>query len=599
MSDVTAELEHLKKLAKEDPDKRFDRLYRLLRRGSLLAIAREKIAGNRGSKTPGIDGKTLNDITEREIEKLHQALSDGSYMPQAVRRVYIPKRNGKLRPLGIPTIQDRIVQAGVAMLLEAIYEPIFRKCSHGFRPKRSTITALEKASSGYRGGATWIIEGDITDCFGSIPHGVILNCLRKRIKDERFIDLIRKMLQAGVMEAGNRKPNYSGTPQGGIASPILANIVLHELDQWLESQGVNPPVETVAQKNARSNPRYTRLYYRNVTLRRYLDGQRKIPAGLTVEQIRQELRENLKQLKCETRNLPRQVTFYVRYADDFLVMLCNIAKAEAVTLKARIADWMKDQLGLILNEEKTQITHWREKIRFLGYELRGRANRNGTKWLYLTIPKPAEQAVVAKIKQATRYPQAPEYDVFLNINAVARGWSNYYRYAHASKIPAYRLSRVIFWRTVHYLGKRHRRSLAKVMKDHYARSPETHCKGLYVYKPGSPRTPQNRYFIWHKPPAYRSVYSREAHGAQDQQAYIDTHWADGHSQTTRRETRLNAKLCCQHCGASGVTLYVHHPNRLGKMRRVKKGNGHVASSGSEQETKLLCRACHMQFHYAS
>jgi len=598
MSDVTAELEHLKKLAKEDPNKRFDRLYRLLRHGSLLAIAREKIAGNRGSKTPGIDGKIVSDITAHEIEQLNQKLAEGTYIPEPVRRVYIPKRNGKMRPLGIPTIQDRIVQAGAAMILEAIYEPIFCKCSHGFRPNHSTITALRKASTSYRGGATWIIEGDITNCFGNIPHHVILNCLRKRIKDERFIDLIRKMLQAGVMEAGKYAPTYSGTPQGGIASPILANIVLHELDKWLEGQGVNPPPETVAEQNARSNPRYTKPYYRNRTIRRYLDGIRKMPAGATPESLWQELRENLNQLKNEPRKLPRKVTFYVRYADDFLVILCNTSKEEAFRFKATIAEWMKTQLGLMLNEEKTRITHWSKKIRFLGYDLQGRAEITGTKWLRLTIPKDAERAVVAKIQQATRYPQAPEYDTFLNINAVARGWSNYYRYSHASKVPGYQLSRVIFWLTAHDLGKRRRRSLAKVMKGHYGRSPQTNCKGLFVYKPGSPKTPQNRYFIWHKPPAYCSVYSVEAYSARDQQAYIDTRWAAGHSRQNRRETRLKANLLCENCGATGVTLYVHHPNRLGKIKRIKKGNAHVASSGMEQETKLLCHPCHMQYHKA-
>jgi RNA-directed DNA polymerase len=134
------------------------------------------------------------------------------------------------------------------------------------------------------------------------------------------------MLQAGVMEAGKYAPTYSGTPQGGIVSPILANIVLHELDAWLESQGINPPPETVVEQNARSNPLYTQPYYRNQTIRRYLDGVRKMPVGATPESLRQELRKNLKQLKQQPRKLPRKVTFYVRYADDFLVILCNTSK---------------------------------------------------------------------------------------------------------------------------------------------------------------------------------------------------------------------------------------------------------------------------------
>ncbi len=219
MQDVTAELEHLKTLAKGDPTKRFDRLYRLLRQEGLLTVAKARIAGNQGAQTPGVDGQTLADMTNDKVLRLCAELKAGTYRPQPVRRVYIPKKNGKLRPLGIPASRDKIVQAGVALILEALYEPIFRKCSHGFRPGRSPITALRQVSTAYRTGAKWIIEGDITDCFGSLPHGVILNCLRKRIKDERFIDLIRKMLQAGAMEAGTFSQTFSGTPQGGIATP--------------------------------------------------------------------------------------------------------------------------------------------------------------------------------------------------------------------------------------------------------------------------------------------------------------------------------------------------------------------------------------------
>jgi hypothetical protein len=298
--------------------------------------------------------------------------------------------------------------------------------------------------------------------FGSIPHGVILNCLRKRIKDERFIDLIRKMLQAGVMEAGNLAPTYSGTPQGGIASPILANIVLHELDVWLEIQmGVNPPAQTPDEMNARSNPEYMRLHYRIVDIRRYLDGKRPIPKKSTREGLRQELREKLYLRSLQPRCLPRKVNFYTRYADDFVVILCNASKAEALQLKQAIAVWMRANLGLTLNQEKTHVTHWKETIRFLGYELEGRSKPNGTGWLRLGIPKDAVRNVTAKIQQATRFPQAPEYDVFKNVNAIARGWTNYYRYAHNNNVTGGKLSMVIYWRTVHYLGKRHRRSCWK------------------------------------------------------------------------------------------------------------------------------------------
>lgn len=240
--DVSQELEHLNKLAKEDPTHRFNRLYRLLRQEEFLMLAKDRIARNKGANTPGVDGQVMDDITPEIISQLSQELTSQTYQPQPVQRRYIPKRqNNQLRPLGLPAARDKIVQSGIAFILEALYEPLFRKCSHGFRPGRSPITALRQISSAYRAGATCIIEGDISNCFGNLPHAVILNCLRKRIRDERFIDLVRKMLQAGVMENGHLTPTYSGAPQGGICSPILSNVVLHELDGWLEDTvGANP-----------------------------------------------------------------------------------------------------------------------------------------------------------------------------------------------------------------------------------------------------------------------------------------------------------------------------------------------------------------------
>jgi group II intron reverse transcriptase/maturase len=597
MADVAVELEHLQKLAKGDPSKRFDRLYRLLRQPGLLSMAKERIARNKGAQTPGVDGQIMADFTDQEVLRLSEELRTESYQPKPVRRVYIPKKNGKLRPLGIPTSRDKIVQAGVALILEALYEPIFRKCSHGFRPKHSTITALRQISTAYRTGAKWIVEGDITDCFGSIPHGVILNCLRKRIKDERFIDLIRKMLQAGVMESGSFANSFSGTPQGGIASPILANIVLHEFDTWMETLlHVNPAPEQTAALNARSNPEYMRLHHRIMDIQRCLDGKRPMPKQATPEGLRQELREKLRLRRLQPRSLPRKVTYYTRYADDFVVLLCNASKAEALQLKAAITEWMHTHLGLTLNQDKTHITHWQETVRFLGYELQGRKNRNGTGWLFLRIPKEAVRNVVAKIQQATRYPQAPEYDVFLNVNAVVRGWSNYYRYAHNNNSTGGKLSLVIYWLTVHYLGKRHRRSIAKVMKYHYARDPKTGCKALYIHRPGKSPTLENRYFIWHKTLPRRQLGLAWIDEVQDTQPYVNPGWAQGRSQHKKAETYQRAERKCERCGISGVTLYVHHPNRLVKAKRVKKGWGHVAQSGFEQGTILLCRACHTAYH---
>jgi len=595
------ELEHLNKLAKEDPTRRFNRLYRLLRQEQFLMLAKETIAHNKGANTPGVDGQIMDEMTPEVIAQLSHELTSNTYQPQPVQRRYIPKRNRhKLRPLGLPTARDKIIQSGVALILNALYEPLFRRCSHGFRPNHSPITAIRQVSSAYRAGATWIIEGDIANCFGNLSHPIILNCLRKRIRDERFIDLIRKMLQAGVMEHGHLTPTYSGAPQGGICSPILTNVVLHELDCWLEQEwGANPPPLTPQQQNARSNPEYMRLHRRIVAIRNCLDGKRPIPKHTTAEELRQELREKLHRRSLQPCLLPRRVIYYTRYADDFAVILCNTSKEEARQLKTAIADWMQANLGLSLNREKTFITHWRKRVRFLGYDLQGRANRNGTKWLHLSVPKSAVREVVAKIKRATAYPQAPHYDVFFNVNAVARGWMNYYRYAHNNNVIGGKLSLVIFWRTAHYLAKKHRCSIAKIIRKHYDRCPTTGCKGLFVYKPDKPPTPETRYFIWHKTPKRLSLATNTTRQVEDKQAYIDTGWAKGRSQHKKLETRTAANNTCQNCGTTIGPLITHHPNKLAKAKRVKKGWGHVAQSGMTQQTKLLCHDCHMAYHHNS
>ena len=249
MGDPHRDLEHLRKLAQANPTMRFNKLLKIIRRESFLQMVWQKVQANSGSRTAGIDGQTKDDIDDNICQTLAHQLATRHYQPAPVRRTYIPKRGkpDQWRGLGIPTLRDRIVQAAVARVLEALYEPLFRSCSYGFRPGRSTIHALRHVARAYRSGVTWIVEGDLEKCFDSLPHSVILTCLRKRIKDERFIDLIRQMLQAGVMEAGRYDRTYSGAPQGGLCSPILMNILLHEFDVWMEDHWrANAPVSNRA-----------------------------------------------------------------------------------------------------------------------------------------------------------------------------------------------------------------------------------------------------------------------------------------------------------------------------------------------------------------
>jgi RNA-directed DNA polymerase len=219
-------------LAAAKPTKRFGTLLQVMRHDAFLQMVWHKVRTNQGSRTPGVDGQTQEDVDDHVLHDLAHDLATRHYRPKPVRRTSIPKRGkpGQRRGLGIPALRDRIVQAAIAQVLDALYEPLFRSCSYGFRPGRSPIHALRHVARAYRSGGTWIVEGDVERCFDSLPHAVILACLRKRIKDERFIDRIRRMLQAGVMEQGQDERTYAGAPQGGWCSPILMHIVLHAFD---------------------------------------------------------------------------------------------------------------------------------------------------------------------------------------------------------------------------------------------------------------------------------------------------------------------------------------------------------------------------------
>lgn len=231
MDNIAEEMNHLNKLAKQYPGKRFDHLWEKIIHPLWLAQAWEQIRRNRGSLSAGVDNTIAADVDMSLIDKLANDLKTLAYRPKPVRRVYIPKANSKTRPLGIPTIKDRIVQQALEMLLEPIFEADFHHCSHGFRPGRSTHTALRDLVRVYAN-AGYIIEGDIETCYDSIPHSKLLQQVARRVSDKKILSLIRDFLKAGYLEDWQYHRTYSGTPQGGIISPLLANILLHQLDEF-------------------------------------------------------------------------------------------------------------------------------------------------------------------------------------------------------------------------------------------------------------------------------------------------------------------------------------------------------------------------------
>ncbi len=333
-----------------------DELYRQLFNPALFLMAYGRIYANDGAMTPGAGGETADGMSLAKIGRIIDALRHERYRFQPVKRVYIPKKNSrKLRPLGLPSWSDKLVGEVMRILLEAYYEPRFSGRSHGFRPGRGCHTALTEVARTWTG-TTWFIEGDISDCFGSLDHSVLLGILAEKIRDNRFLRLIKNMLRAGYLEDWTWNATLSGAPQGGVASPVLSNIYLDRLDKFAETVLIP---EYTRGKSRKANPAWTKVANAMAAARRRGD------------------RAAVRELRQQRRGLPARDPgdpgyrrlWYIRYADDHLLGFTG-PKAEAEQIKQRLARFLHDDLKLELSPDKTLITHARtQAARFLGYDI--------------------------------------------------------------------------------------------------------------------------------------------------------------------------------------------------------------------------------------
>ena len=409
----------------QSSDYKYERLYRYLFSEEMFAVAYQRIYAKQGNMTPGTDGKTIDEMSLERIERLIVSLKDESYQPHPARRVYIPKKNGKKRPLGIPSFEDKLVQEVVRLLLEAIYEGHFEGTSHGFRPHRSCHTALGMIQKSFAG-AKWFIEGDIKGFFDNIDHNVLISILRERISDERFLRLIRKFFNAGYVEDWKYNKTYSGTPQGGIISPMLANIYLDKFDKYIKEYAAK-----FRKGDRRSiNPEYWRLNNKKNWLKKKLQ-------KTSDEQIRKSYLYEIAQLSKQMLSTPHKDAMdadfrrlqYVRYADDFLISVIG-SKSECETIKADITQFMREQLKLELSDEKTLITHAQDKAKFLGYEIFIRKsdavkrNKDGV------LKRDFNGAVVLTLNSAVIQKKLTEYNALevRNIDGKDIWWSKPRRY---------------------------------------------------------------------------------------------------------------------------------------------------------------------------
>ncbi len=461
----------LSRKAELEPEHQFENLYSLLCNQVWLRTAHHAVNTNTGRETAGIDGEEMmhfNGNTERNLETLREQLTAKVFEPMPVRRVYIPKANGKKRPLGIPTIRDRIVQEALRMILEPIWEADFSNRSYGFRPNRSTYDAISYISNrlaGKGGKFQWIIEGDITSYFDTIPHRRLIKAIKKRVADGDIRDLLWKSLRAGVMEKGEEQETLTGTPQGGIISPLLANIYLHELDKYMESN--------------------------------YL---------------------NLSKVEREKRRYHREPNyFYVRYADDFVVMT-NGTKAQALAMKEELAGVLS-QMGLKLSEEKTKVTHITEGFTFLGYWITRAIGETGKMVPKVLIPDSAMTRAIHEIRRILG-PQTTNDAITAKIkalNSFTGGWCQYYRCTSSPVHEFRKLEYELFWKMAHWLGKKYKSSIPVVLrrfkKDEYFTNDTGTMK---LRKPDSYTAKKRLVKAWHNPYTGTDKIEREIHFSYDQ-----------------------------------------------------------------------------------
>jgi len=405
----------LHRWAAADPGRRFDDLFNFVHDPATLTVAFARVAGNKGANTPGVDGVTAAWVEEQVgvpgfLDDLRAALKDGSFRPLPVRERKIPKPggSGKLRKLGIPAIADRVVQAALKLVLEPIFEADFEPVSYGFRPKRRAQDAIAEihyyGTRGYR----WVLDADIEAAFDNVSHTAVMDRVRARVKDKRVLALVKAFLKAGVLtEPGEHRDTLTGTPQGGILSPLIFNIALSALDEHL----------TAPWK----------------------------PGGAMSTEYRRAARRR--------KGLPAWRV--VRYADDFAVLV-NGTRQDTEAVREEIAGVLA-RLGLRLSGAKTRVVHMSEGFSFLGFRIQWRRKRGTAKWyVYTFIDDRPVRSLKAKIRALTRRTSQQDLGyVLTRLNQVMHGWANYFRHAVA-KDAFDMLDNFAWWRVIRMLRQRHR-----------------------------------------------------------------------------------------------------------------------------------------------
>jgi len=591
----------LSEKAKKDENYVFQRLYRNLFNYDLYLLAYNNIHSREGNMTAGIDERTIDGFNTELIHNIIEKMKNETYHPKPVLRKYIPKKNGKLRPLGIPAFQDKLVQEVVRLILQAIYEPMFFISSHGFRPGKSCHTALHQIKSTCRG-TNWVIEGDIKGFFDNIDHDILLNLLTKKINDGRFIELIKRFLKAGYFEFKQVKQSLSGTPQGGIISPILANIYLHELDKFMD-EIVNKYSTSSQRKKSKE---YMKLYGRR--------SRAKAKGDIA------KANENLNLMKSIPVLDPMDPDYirvkYVRYADDFVVCIIG-SKSLATEIREKIKVFLAEHLKLELNLEKTLITNLGDsRVRFLGYEIAksndnsiqtknsmGIKKRSVNGTIQLLVPG---DVINNKLKPFVRNGKSvhhnarinlPVLDIINQYNAEIRGLYNYYSLATdvSTKIGKFKFYH--YYSLAKTLARKDKSTVAKVIKKYGIDVKRKDGFGTrkvigatYTNKNGEIKT---------------LTYFNESLKKADTPL---THEVDNPKLIIPSRHQLIDRLNkgeCELCGFKDNDIKkfeVHHVRKLKdiKNKYAKRGKSIpkwvLTMSSMNRKTLIVCKDCHTKIH---
>ena len=581
-------------------DYKYERLYRLLYNEEMYFVAYQNIYSNNGSMTKGTDNENIDGMSTERIQNIISSLKDESYQPKPARRTYIPKKNGKMRPLGIPSFEDKLLQDVIRMILEAIYDGHFENSSPGFRPKRSCHTALNDIQKTFTG-VKWFIEGDIKGFFDNINHNILIDIMRERIVDERFLRLIRKFLNAGYIENWTFQNTYSGTPQGGIISPILANIYLDKFDKFVK--------EYITSFNKGTRRKRTYEYRRNeielAKARNALkDAKNEDERSTIIAQIRELEKARFSIPYSDPMDDSNARLLYVRYADDWL---CGVigSKADCRKIKEDFKNFLQEKLQLQLSEDKTLITNAQKKARFLSFDIRvrqsnlskrdkaGRLVRNYTGRIVLEVPndiikKRLLDDNVMKLtyhngkeiwKPKARYnlKDCDDLEILEFYNSKIQGFYNYYCIANNSSI-IHHYKYIMEYSMYKTYGTKYRTSIAHIIRRFRVGKnftiKYTNAKGIEkartFYNKGFKRQEKPSSVNIDLVPDYIKYYSR-----------------------TSLTDRLKAGKC-ELCGKENTRIEIHHVHKLKDLKG--KSFWEELMIARRRKTLALCIDCHRKLH---